>query len=128
MDQLTIATHNTKMSLWAQRIRACKASGQTVIKWCEDHEVDRRRYYYWHRKLKREAFEGLPEAVKKNAVTCSPVAKPAFVEITASEEAIISCDAQAQVLLHVGSLSLEILEGADSQTIKNTLEAIKTLC
>ncbi|WP_420832452.1 IS66 family insertion sequence element accessory protein TnpA [Paenibacillus periandrae] len=32
-------------------IRDCRSSGQTVVRWCADHEVNVKSYYYWLRKI-----------------------------------------------------------------------------
>lgn len=60
MDSLTAATHSQKLSLWIDRIRKCKASKQTVPDWCDANGIHIKTYYYWMRKIKREAFDSIP--------------------------------------------------------------------
>ena len=63
MDQLTVATHDQKLRLWISRIQECRSSGITVEAWCKQQGFSSKNYYYWMRKIKREAFEALPAAV-----------------------------------------------------------------
>lgn len=83
MDQLTIATHNHKMELWMNRVRECKASKQTVAKWCASNGINSKTYYYWMRKLKKEAFDSLP--INQNPGTTSFCTDSSFAEIPIPE-------------------------------------------
>lgn len=60
MDRLTVATHSQKLSLWIKRIGECRASNQKVSDWCTAHDVSIKSYYYWFRKINREAFDAIP--------------------------------------------------------------------
>ncbi len=40
------------LSMWRERIEACKMSGMNVFKWCNDNQISRHAYYYWHKKIK----------------------------------------------------------------------------
>lgn len=71
MDQLTVATHNQKLEFWLARIRDCRASGMSVADWCNTNGISIKTYYYWMRKIKREAFESLP-AERKYRVHAPP--------------------------------------------------------
>lgn len=113
MDQLTVATHNVKMERWIARIRECKASGQTVETWCESNGLDRSTYYYWHRKIKKEAFEALPTTVKAQALTSHSNAVFAEVTALADETTTIESPMQAPaVRIQTGTLTLDVLNGA----------------
>ena len=37
--------------LWKTRIASCKSSGKKVANWCEENDLSRFAYYYWHRKI-----------------------------------------------------------------------------
>ena len=43
-----------KSSLWSQRIREFRSSGQTCKDWCGEHQLPVSTMTYWIRKLKRE--------------------------------------------------------------------------
>ena len=85
MDQLTITEHDARLNLWIQRIKECLGSGMTVKAWCKAKEINEKTYYYWLRKIKKEAFEALPSE-------CRQVPKPfgerkVFAEVHTSRPA-----------------------------------------
>lgn len=40
-----------EVALWKQRILERKASGQTIIEWCREHNVTKGSYHYWRRQV-----------------------------------------------------------------------------
>ena len=125
MDQLTVAEHDQKIALWISRIQECRASGLTVDIWCKQNGVTPKSYYYWMRKIKREAFEALPDDMKTRPAVSSCPGSPVFEEITSCHETGVN---SAAVSLHVGNAVLEIHNGADYQTIENLLRAVRAVC
>lgn len=123
MNQLTIASHNYKMQLWASRIQECRTSNQTVADWCSENDISIKSYYYWMRKIKSEAFEALP-AERKSKVL-SQKRDNSFVEVALIKKT--GADICA-VRIHVSGLLLEIQNGADSQTVEHILHVIRKLC
>ncbi len=124
MDSLTLTTHERNLKLWIFRIRDCRASGQKVSCWCEHNGVGIKTYYYWMRKIKREAFETLPEKQKIKAPVSS-LNNTFFAELPKHSKAPTEGTA---VLIRFGGTVLEIRNGAESATIENTLRVIKSLC
>lgn len=51
-----LATRQIRLNEWAAIIKDCKASGQKVDIYCEQHGVSRDAYYYWLRKVKEAAL------------------------------------------------------------------------
>ncbi len=124
MDSLTLTTHGRNLKLWLSRIRDCRASGQTVSCWCEHNGVGIKSYYYWMRKIKREAFDALPEKQKIKAPV-SPSTNTFFAELPKHRKAPTEDTA---VLIRFGATILEIQNGAEKATIEHTLRIIKSLC
>lgn len=111
------------MELWVNRIRECKASKQTVSDWCSSHGIHTKTYYYWMRKIKKEAFDSLPELRKPRAASSST--ELSFAEISIPE----SKQSDASVIrIHLSDLVLEIPSGMDGTTIESTIRAIRNLC
>ena len=125
MDQLTIATHDQKLQMWISRIQECKTSGITVDEWCKQRGFSSKSYYYWMRKIKREAFEALPAERKPKPLVQPTVGSNTFVEIPVIRQAVHS---DAVCCIRFGNAVLEVHNGADSTTIENTLRAIRNLC
>ncbi len=66
MNQLTVTEHDSKLNIWIQRIKECRGSGMTVETWCKSNEINVKTYYYWLRKIKKEAFEVLSNVKQKS--------------------------------------------------------------
>lgn len=52
-----LATRQIRLNEWATIIKECKASGQKVDIYCEQHGLSRDAYYYWLRKVKEAALK-----------------------------------------------------------------------
>lgn len=123
MNQLTVASHNHKIQIWADRIKECRASSQTVADWCIDHNISIKSYYYWMRKIKSEAFDALP--AKQKSKLLPEKTDTAFTQVTLAQR---TTDNSCAIRLHIRDILLEIQNGADSQTVELTLRAIENLC
>ena len=53
----TLATRQIRLHEWAAIIKDCKASGEKVDIYCEQHGLSRDAYYYWLRKVKEAALK-----------------------------------------------------------------------
>ena len=67
-----LATRQIRLNEWAAIIKDCKASGQKVDIYCEQHGLSRDAYYYWLRKVKEAAltqagFVELPALTSENS-------------------------------------------------------------
>lgn len=124
MDRLTVVTHSQKLSLCIKRIGECRASNQKVSDWCTAHDVSIKSYYYWFRKIKREAFDAIPAERKPKVPTVS--SQPSmFAEVPQTTADFSSSTA---VIIRLGNTTLEIQNGADQETIEHTLRTIRHLC
>lgn len=85
MDKLIVATHDYNLTLWANRIKECRTSGLTVNKWYEQNNIGLKNYYYWMRKIKREAFDALSAERKEIPSTIDSTA-PVFSKISLSAD------------------------------------------
>ena len=85
-----------KLSLWGERIRACRSSGQTVQRWCSDNGVSTGSYYKWQRLL----FE-----------LASAEHAPRFVEL--GNETAGSRNSSTVAVLHMGGAEVDLSPGID---------------
>jgi hypothetical protein len=125
MDKLTTATHDYNLALWSNRIKECRASGLTVNKWCEQNNIGSKNYYYWMRKIKREAFETLPIEQKEIPCTMNSTV-PVFSKISLSTNNRTT--STAAVTIHLDGVTIDIQDGASEMVIRNTILAIRSLC
>jgi putative transposase len=79
-------TKEYRLSQWAQIIQARNESGKSVKDFCEDAGINKNSYFYWQRKLREAACNGLTgatdeskEIVPDGWVRLSPV-KPQYAD------------------------------------------------
>ena len=49
---------------WTQIIRECQSSGLSKKEYCRQQGISEKTYYYWLRKLRSKAAEGIPQIVE----------------------------------------------------------------
>ena len=125
MDQLTTVSHEYMLSLWTTRIKECKSSGMTVVAWCKINNIGIKNYYYWMRKIKREAFEEFSLGHNDNNSSVTASNSPVFSKINLLTNQPKICSA---VTVHLNGFTIGIQDGASESTILNTLRAIRSLC
>jgi len=96
-----------RMTEWAQRVSECRSSGLTVRKWCEQHEINEKTYYYWQHRI----WESINESRSSR-----------FVQIS-SETASVSQN--TAVRIRINGAEAEILAGTDAATIEAVCRALR---
>jgi len=117
MDKIRRVTREYRASVWAEHIRECRGSGQSIRSWCVEHGVNEKSFYYWQRRFREQACQVLVQ---------DPIpALPSFAEISieqAKEPEDIA------VTLKIGNLTAEIHNGAEATTIEAVVRILKQLC
>ena len=122
MDQVTNVKNQLRIAQWADTIRACQASGQTVHTWCSENQVNIKTYYYWLRKLREKSIAQANElAVVKETPQPPTVFKKLEVQTPVS-------NTQAAVIIRLGNATVEVTEGTSQQTIQAVLLALQSVC
>lgn len=69
-------THEVRLANWKSIIEQCqqRPEGQTAKQWMMDHDISEKSYYYWLRKIRKEAYEqmssiNLPATSQEGTVT-----------------------------------------------------------
>ena len=80
MDQ---TTHEVRLANWTATIKECQSrpKGQTTKQWLEEHGISDKQYYYWLRKVRKNAFAEMSQNLPAPKVKQLPA--PALVEIPA---------------------------------------------
>ena len=99
------ASHYNQLSEWVQRVEACLKSGQKVSEWCLEQGIPVSTYYNWQRKVYQ-------------AVTAEP--EVCFTEIPAR-----AAGRGTAASIESGELRIEIHTGADAETIRAIIQALK---
>jgi transposase-like protein len=115
-------TNNYRLNKWIEIIRECRSSGQTVTAWCAEHDINPKSYYYWLRKVRSAACEALtPINSEKSLIV--PVDISALTTPSNSEIKSMSSD----IVIRIGSITLELSNNASATLIENTLRAIQNV-
>ena len=93
-----------KISVWSERIAACRSSGISVRAWCEENGISTASYYKWQKKLFRLAAQSSPQ----------------FAEVCVAPTAKISAT------VHLGNISVDIYSGADAETTAMLLRILQS--
>ena len=120
MDQVTLAKNQIRADRWSMLIQTCQQSGQTVVNWCEENNINIKTYYYWLRKLRKQ------ELCTKELPVPIPEEKPVMfkqLEVTSPLP-----DTQAAVIIRLPYATLEIADGTSKQTIQAVLMALQSIC
>jgi hypothetical protein len=116
---------------WLDLIQECRSSGMTDAAWCELHGICRTNFYYHIRQLKKKACE-IPDNQVKSFQECQEVVAIDFTAPLPEENISKSeaCDYQkkAAIRLEFSGFSIEILNGADGTTIRDTIAALRQIC
>ena len=82
MDQIS---HTVRNSRWKDLILQCqnRPAGMSAKQWMKENQVSEKSYYYWQRKLRKEAFEQMNHSPMLPAV--QETSKVSFAEIRIPE-------------------------------------------
>ena len=101
---LQVLNSQEKISVWSERIAACRSSGISVRAWCEGNGISTASYYKWQKKLFHLAAQSSPQ----------------FAEVCVAPTAKISAT------VHLGNISVDIHSGADSETTAMLLRILQS--
>lgn len=93
-----------KITVWSERIVACRSSDISVRAWCEGNGISTASYYKWQKKLFCLAAQSAPQ----------------FAEVCVAPPARISAT------VHLGDISVDIHSGADAETTAMLLRILQS--
>lgn len=108
------------------RIMACRESGLSDSRWCRENDIVPSTFYYWIKKLRMEATvipapnHDVSIPFKQDVV---PLRVAMGVQVSDTNKV-----AATAIIVKLEGLSLEIQNGANEQTISNTINALRQLC
>lgn len=111
--------HEALLGEWRERIVACRSSGLAVSRWCREEGIAPKTYYRWERELLALAGEQL--AVRSGS------GSPTFVEVRSAPGTggMRGLGRQAVAQLHTAAGELEVYSGADQETLRAIIGALK---
>lgn len=120
MDEITQVKIRFRMEQWMTLIKECQDSGMSVKSWCQQNDIKESAYYYWLKRIRREACaQQLPAVQPENR-------KP--VEFAKLQVDTGTAGTSAAVIIHLPSATVEVKEGTSQKTLEVVLLALKALC
>lgn len=101
-------------------IQTCQQSGQTVVSWCEESNINIKTYYYWLHKLRTQEL-----CTKELQI---PIPKEKLVVFKQLEVTSPLPSTQIAVIIRLSQATLEIADGTSKQTIQAVLLALQSIC
>lgn len=111
------STREYRLAQWLPIVKECRNSGLSVKHWCEQNNVNEKRFYYWQRKLREAATESLP----------TPTKQPTFVQVaSATDFSNVQQPASfvPSMVLKVGNVSLELADTIQPELLANVLKVL----
>lgn len=62
MDKIT---HEVRLSNWKAVVEQCQSrpKGQTIASWCQENDISVKQYYYWQRRVRKNAVQETPASL-----------------------------------------------------------------
>ncbi len=129
--------YEVRFANWRQVVRRCqeRPAGTTQKEWLEQNEIPEGQFYYWLRKIRKEALTEIAVAngcTTVAATTERTAAEPvAFAEmdLTKMQGDMNPCSStQAAAVIRFGRLSVELSNNADEHLISEILKAVSHAC
>ena len=121
MDQIT---HRVRAEEWKAIIEQCQArpEGQTAKQWLADNGISDKTYYYWLRKLRRQAYDELAQTKEVPAVVPDKTTPVALAEIPA--EGIMEPERYTAVTIRLKRSTIEISNAVSDSLIVDLVKAV----
>ena len=116
------AKHRAKLCEWQQMVYECRGSGMPVTRWCKEHQLSVKTYYYRQRQVWKAA------SAKTNDMTEERLPSsrlPVFTEVRLPQsQAIHSVTEPPAITVRRGKLVCEIHNGADPELLRQVLHLV----
>jgi len=109
MATMKAARHEILKEKWREIIRRYNESGLSVKKWCNENNIAINQYYYWLRVIRQDSLI--------QAGTLAVTGQTQFVEVIQGKDEHSSNSVQTCAVLRLNGNEIEILNGADPNTL-----------
>jgi hypothetical protein len=98
---------------WKARYDAWEASGLSAAEWCRNEKVNKHRMYYWIRKFREDT-----------ASKHEPKSGTKWLAVNMQGAPAVHSDDES-VLIHVGTLSVEVRPGTDMELLSHVVHVLQ---
>lgn len=129
MDQIT---HDVRSSQWLEIITQCqnRPEGTTAKQWMADNGISEKSYYYWLRKLRKQAYSQMKET--STAISVGNEISFAEVSITPKQSANITAFASESsveairpvAVIKNANISIALTNGISEKLLSRILQEV----
>lgn len=119
-------THEVRLEQWKEIVRRCQArpENQTAKEWLAENGISDKRYYYWLRQIRREAYEeikgeSLPAALEASGITFAEVS---FSGCPAHPDSVQGFSPDA--VIQAGHMTVAVSNSISSDLLERIMEAV----
>lgn len=105
MDQITT---DVRTQSWASIVTECNRSALSKQEWCRQNNVSIKSFYYWQRKLRREAVQ-----------------HSGFAEVTVDPQFFDTRPGQTAAVIALPGVHIEIMNTATKDFMQKLVRALK---
>ena len=116
---MKVARHEILKAKWQEVIKRHNESGMPIKPWCEENHISTTQFYYWLRVIRQESLI--------QAGTLAVTGQTKFVEVKASHAELKINKQGTCAILRSNGNEIEILNGADPNTLGFVLNLIGKL-
>lgn len=110
-------THEMRLAQWTQIIHECRTSNMTVKDWCQENNINDKRFYYWQRRIRGKVYDTLQDTETSQ--------QPHFVQLPVSaDSAAHTSSFTADMVIHIGNNVLEISNTASEELLSKVLKVM----
>ncbi|MBP2032803.1 putative transposase [Clostridium algifaecis] len=114
MDKIT---HKMRLDYWMPIISKCHKSGMSVRAWCIQNNINEKKFYYWQRRIRGEAFKTLKRNESENQAN--------FVQLPIHNNTLKSIPSfKPDIIIHIQDNVLEISNTVSEELLSKVLKVI----
>lgn len=124
-------THAVRLAQWKDIIHQCQSrpDGQSAASWMAENGINEKQYYYWQRRIRREAYDEMAGRSLPAARTVNT--KVTFAEIPIQPSSSPSAGAtqfQADAVICLGNVTVAVANSASGELLERITQAVRHAC
>lgn len=114
MDRVGQVKREVILNEWAEMVRECQSSGQTVELWCSENGINIKTYYYRLKRVRDRIFEKISE-------------KQDIVPLAICKEYSKAASENVPIIIRINGAEITVQSGTDAETLRSILSVLKSI-
>ena len=112
-----------RLAHWTGVIKQRTATGQSIRAFCETEGIHENTYYYWQRKLREAAIEGIQPSLMKGKYETGVPSGWAICTISGDEK-----PAERTIYIEIGKCRIKATMDTDMELMTKICKALVSIC